>query len=66
MTNPSDKARQGHVSNRPPGNRTVGLVRVDDKIDEIARKALERARRAEEAERLRRKIAQAIPPKGDT
>jgi hypothetical protein len=65
MTNPSDKARQGHVSNRPPGNRT-GLVRVDERIDEIARKALERARRAEEAERLRRKIAQAIPPKGDT
>jgi hypothetical protein len=65
MTNPSDKARQGHVSSRQPGKRT-GLLRVDDKIDEIARNALERARRAEEAERLRRKIAQAIPPKGDT
>jgi hypothetical protein len=65
MTNPPDKARQRHVSTGQPGNR-AGLVRVDDKIDEIARKALERARRAEEAERLRRKIAQAIPPKGDT
>jgi len=64
MTNPSDKVRQGHVSRRRPGKRT-GIVRIDDMIDEIARKALERARRAEESERLRRKISQAIPPKGD-
>jgi hypothetical protein len=64
MTNPRHKAQQLKVGNGQPGNRT-GLVRVDDNIDEIARKALERARRAEEAERLRRKISQAIPPKGD-
>jgi hypothetical protein len=64
MTNPTDKARQHHDSHGQPVKR-AGLVRVDDKIDEIARKALERARRAEEAERLRRKVSQAIPPKDD-
>jgi hypothetical protein len=64
MTNPSDKVRQGRISHGQPVSR-AGILRIDDKIDEIARKALERARRAEEAERLRRKISQAIPPKGD-
>jgi hypothetical protein len=39
------------------------LMSVDDSIDEIAREALEEARRVEEAEKYRKSPGPVIPPR---
>jgi hypothetical protein len=44
-------------------NGQTGLVSVDAEIDAIARKALESARRAEKAEKLRRKPDPVFGPR---
>jgi hypothetical protein len=47
-----------------PGlTESTELVSVDDNIDEIAREALEEARRVEEAEKYRKTPGPVIPPK---
>lgn len=45
------------MSEAKPSKPRPGLISVEDTIDEIARKALEEARRREEAETLRKKHA---------
>ncbi len=47
----------------PDRTESTELVSVDDSIDEIAREALEEARRVEEAEKYRKSPALVIPSK---
>ena len=48
-----------HIPTRP---KPSGLVSVDDPIDEVARKALEEARRVEENEKYRKNPGPLVPP----
>jgi hypothetical protein len=48
---------------KPDLTESTELVSVDDNIDQIAREALEEARRVEEAERYRKTPGPIIPPK---
>jgi hypothetical protein len=47
----------------PDLTESTELVGVDHNIDEIAREALEEARRVEEAEKYRKTPGPVIPPK---
>jgi tRNA(Ser,Leu) C12 N-acetylase TAN1 len=66
MSNSGDKeSERSEAGKAPPSkadpSRPTGLVSVDAEIDEIARKALETAKRTEEADRLRRKLHPVEP-----
>jgi hypothetical protein len=47
----------------PDMTESTELESVDDSIDEIAREALQEARRVEEAEKYRKSPGPVIPPK---
>jgi hypothetical protein len=55
--------RQPPAAPAAPGKVPTGLVSVDDAIDDVARQALEAARRREEAEKLRRENPPAGAPR---
>jgi hypothetical protein len=60
MTNPDKNGHQPSAANSPAD--TAKLVSVDDTIDDVARQALEQARRAEEREKYRHHPGPIVSP----